>query len=129
MARTNVPVSTLVRNGSYVKQGTTALDATNGHVITAPAQTELLWIEVTNTFAGAKTVTIKAGVYPPAMLASQGALGPVSMAQNEVRIFGPFESGRFDQALAAADAADNAIHVDLQSGTTGTITAFALPKA
>lgn len=117
MARTNVPITALTANAANADPATTALDATNGHTIAVGGLTDRLAIEVKNTFAGAKSVTVKAGANPPAIRAGLGDLTK-SLAQDEITIL-VLESARFVQA-------DGAIYVDLTAGTTGTIRAYRL---
>ena len=128
MARTNVPLTKLTANSGNVAPSTTALDATNGHnialastAIPAQAGSELLVLVVNNTFAGSKTVTVKAGANPPAQRAGLGDL-TVTLTQNQTAYIGPLESQRFYQA-------DGSINVDMAAGTTGTILAVLLPRA
>ena len=122
MARTNVPKSNWVGNGNLADPAGTALDPTNDHVVAA-APTDRLMLRVTNTHGSAHNVTVKAGVYPPAMAAGQGDLTVQVAATTGVQWIGPLESGRFIQA-------DGSIYVDLPDAAhTGTITAFVLPKA
>ena len=120
MARTAVPASNFVGNGSLADPAGTAVDPTNGHTVAA-AKFDRLVLRVNNTSASARVVTVKAGAYPPAIAAGQGDLA-VSVPATSVVFIGPFESGRFAQV-------DGSLSVDLASGITGTVTAFVLPKA
>lgn len=119
MARVNLPITALVRDADNANPGTTAIDATNGLTIAASSDMSRLLIEVTNTFAGAKSVTFKAGANPPAQRAGIGDL-VVSIAQNGVHLF-VLESARFAQA-------DGSISVDFTASMTGTMRAMSLPK-
>ncbi len=120
MARTNLPVTVLVRDADNANPGTTAIDATNGmNLVPSKLLTDIL-IEVTNTFAGAKNVIFRAGVNPPAQRSGLGDL-TVSIAQNGVHLFN-LETARFAQA-------DGSINIDFDSGTTGTMRAFGTVKA
>ena len=120
MARTALTYSKLVGNSSVADPAGTPVDPTNGHTV-ANAQFDRTVFRVNNTAATAKTVTVKAGAYPPAMAAGQGDL-VVSVAAGATAWLGPFESGRFGNS-------DGSLNVDLAAGTTGTITPFLLPKA
>lgn len=123
MARTALSYSNLVANGSLTEPAGTTLNAGsgNGHVI-AKAEPERTILRVANTTASIKTVTVKAGQYPPAWAAGQGDL-TVSLAANTgVAYIGPFESGRFVQK-------DGSLLVDVEAAMTGTIIAFLEPKA
>jgi hypothetical protein len=121
MARTAVPYSNLVGNGSLADPAGTALDAANDHVI-ANADAERTLLRVTNTHTAAHNVTLKAGTYPPAIAAGQGDLVVAVPANTGVAWIGPVESGRFLQN-------DGSVLVDVEASHTGTITAFRLPKA
>lgn len=120
MARTEVPYSALVGNSSLADPTPTTADATNDHVINS-AKPERTMLRAFNTAGTAKTVTIVAGDYPPALASGQGNL-TVSVAASGIQWLGPFESGRFMQS-------DGTLHVDLESGFTGSLTAFLVPKA
>jgi hypothetical protein len=122
MPRTAVTPTALVANSSIARPAGTTIDATlvsNGVEIAA-APTEEIIVEVTQTDAAAKTVTIRKGAAPPAHDAGQGDL-TASLAQNAVRLFGPFTSGRFAQA-------DGKINVDFETGTTGTLRVYRCPR-
>lgn len=128
MARTAIVPRALVANGSLDgATGPTTIDATlvtNGVVVDA-AEPERLIIRVANTEGSTNVVTIQAGDNPPALAAGQGALAVTVAATTGVRYLGPFESGRFLQA--GADVGD--LHIDFESGMTGTIDILLIPKA
>lgn len=119
MARTSVPVTVLVANAENENPATTALDATNGHTIPVAGRTRNILLRITNTFAGSKTVTVKAGTKPPAYRSGLGDLVITLGAQNDVA-YVLVESGRFTQA-------DGSIWIDMAAATTGTILALRLP--
>ncbi|MGW2932954.1 hypothetical protein ACWDA7_14050 [Streptomyces sp. NPDC001156] len=119
MARTAVPYSNLVANGSLAAPSGTTLDATNDHVITG-AKPELTVLVVTNTDTNPHTVTVKAGTYPPALAAGQGDK-TFSVAASSTTYFGPFESGRFLQG-------DGSVQIDIEPGHAGKITALLVPR-
>mgnify|MGYP006976780454 CR=1 FL=1 len=119
MARTAVPYTNLTANAATAAPAGTALDATNDHVIAA-AIPERTVLYVTNSDNSPHTVTIKAGTNPPAIAAGQGDLTFVVGAESAV-YFGPFESGRFLRN-------DGTVHIDIESGHTGVITALLLPR-
>ena len=87
------------------------IDQANGMYIPKTVPTKDCLVLVKNTFAGAKKVTFKAGVNPPAM--ASGDLEQ-SMAQDAIMLFN-LESARFMQA-------DGTINVDFEAGMTGEIT-------
>lgn len=118
MARTAVTVTELVPNGSVADPATTAIDPTNGHVISG-ANLEELYLRINATFAGAKNYTIKAGANPPALEAGQGDL--VIAINNAVKVVGPFSSQRFAQK-------DGSLNVDVEAAATGTIAAVHVPR-
>ena len=124
MARTAVAYSSLVANSNLADPAGTTIDSTlvtNGVKISA-AFSERTILRVANTAGADKIVTVNAGDYPPAMAAGLGNLATTVAATSGVQWIGPFESGRFLQS-------DGTIEVDFASGTTGTITAFLVPKA
>lgn len=118
MARSNLPITTLVKDTNNANPATTAIDATNGNTIAA-GDTPLLLVEVTNTFAGSKSVIFRAGDNPPAQRAGLGDL-TVALAQNAVNLF-VLETARFIQD-------DGSISIDFTASMTGTLRAIALPK-
>lgn len=124
MARTAISPSNFVANGTLTDPAGTTLDPTNGHTIAA-AKPERTMLRVTNTASSTKTITIKAGTYPPAIAASLGdlvvTLG-IGNVTTQVAWIGPFESGRFLQN-------DGSLSIDVGASATGTITAFVKAKA
>lgn len=120
MARTAVTVTTLSRTAAVARPAGTTADPTNDHVISGVPLEELV-VEITQTDASARVATIKAGVNPPAVGAGQGDITQ-SMAQNDVHLFGPFESGRFAQA-------DGSLNIDLAASFAGTIRAYRVPRS
>lgn len=114
------------------------VDPTNGHVISLPTsdalgqskgKTQLLILRLVNTFAGSKTVTIKAAAAPTAGSdfyapfhdqSAKGDLAIVMASQNDVSYVAGLDSSRFAQA-------DGTLWVDYAAAMTGTIEAYALP--
>lgn len=127
MARTNLPLTPLVGNSGVAEPAGTAIDQANGMNI-ALASTAIpaaggprhLILQVKNTFAGTKVITIGAGVNPPAMRSALGAITFTCPASSNTFV-GPFEAARVLQA-------DGSINVDFASGITGTINAFLVPR-
>jgi len=122
MPRTAVTATALVPNSSIAQPTATTIDATlvtNGVEVNVAA-TETLWVEVTQTAASAKVITVQSGANPPALDAGQGDLTR-SMAQNAVALFGPFSSGRFVQD-------GSTLHVDFEAGTTGSMRVYRMPR-
>lgn len=133
MARTTLPLSAFTGESTTLltDPAGTAVDPTNGMVILASAlQTETipptydalrgLVLRVDNTLGSNKTVTVKAGVNPPAFRKDIGDLVCTVTASTTMWI-GPFDLARHQQS-------DGSINIDLQSGITGTITAFIAPR-
>lgn len=120
MARTVIAISQFVAGSAVglADPAGTAVDPANGHQVTPPRQFRKLLLRVAYTFAGAKTLTLKAGATPPAESAGQGDL--VVTLNNQTSWIGPLESARFEQK-------DGSLWLDVQAAATGTITAFALP--
>ena len=124
MARTALTPVVLTANAVVADPAGTALDATNSHVIAAGVATDEYVIRVVNTYAGTKTVTLKAGSNPPADAQGQGDL-VLSLATGSVtptvKWFGPFTSSRFLQN-------DGTVNLDVAASMTGTITVFRIPR-
>lgn len=121
MARTNVPITALLANGSIANPAGTTVDPTNDHVIAAGSDVDRLWIRCTNTNGTPRSLTVKAGVNPPSMRQGAGDLVISVPATTGDLLIGPLESARFAQA-------DGSIYVDLEASIAGIIAAFRLPK-
>lgn len=134
MARTNLPLSKLLANNStgLADPAGTNVDVSNGMNI-ALASTAIpsapgaanLFIRFNQTFSGSKNIIVRAGSTtldngnPPAF---RSPLGDLTVAANAATVWvGPFDPARFVQT-------DGSINIDFSSGTTGTVTAFMLPK-
>jgi len=114
MARTAITHNYNLRDGGLTVTPT-AVDVANGHKIDAGVDGKIA-IVVQNTFAGAKTVTVKAGNR------SHGGQGDlvVTVPTSGWSIIGPLQSSRFKQA-------DGCYYLDYQAGMTGNIIPFHLP--
>ena len=123
MARTDVPISNLVGNGSLADPAGTNLDATNDHSISLNSvHSEELLIRVTNTHSSDHVVTVKAGgKNPPAWRGGQGDLTVTVPATSGVAWIGPLSSSRFLQT-------GNVLHLDIEAAHAGKITAFRVPR-
>lgn len=134
MARTNLPLTNLTPNSAVLNSAGTAIDAANGMNIQLPTtgvpaagNADTLVLYVQNTFAGTKTVTVRAGVGGgatpgPAFRSGIGDLTTGNLnASTGTAFIGPFDVSRFAQL-------DGSINIDFQSGTTGTVWAVLLPK-
>lgn len=122
MARTAIHVTPLVANSSVAYAAGTNIDATNGMYVPASAgRSDELFLRVTNTYDGAKTITIKAGAFD---MSGLGDLA-VSVADGDPTaqtvLVGPFTSARFLQA-------DGTIYVDPATGMTGTVEVYTVPR-
>ncbi|MFI9598929.1 hypothetical protein ACIHCX_03440 [Streptomyces sp. NPDC052043] len=123
MPRTSANYSKLVPNGRLTDPAGTTIDATlvtNGVAIDA-ADPEHTLIRVTNSAGAAKTVTVRAGVGRQSWMAGSGDYTQSVPASGTVWL-GPFTSARFQQK-------GSKLNVDFESGTTGTVTVFKLPRA
>ncbi|MGN8049554.1 hypothetical protein ACTJKO_07655 [Curtobacterium sp. 22159] len=116
MARTTIPVTRAVANGSVTDPAATTVTAANGGTI-PNADTEHLLLRVAAT--GAATVTIKAGAMPPAIAAGLGD-EQIAVGANATAWVGPLESGRFIQA-------DGSLAIDTSADVA--VTAIVVPKA
>jgi hypothetical protein len=117
MARTPLPYSPAVMNGSLADPAGTALPlgVGNGGQIAA-AVPERTFLRVVGTTAG--NVTVKAGTQPLAIASGQGDL-TVAVGTSATVWVGPIESGRFIQS-------DGSIIIE---GTQiFTVTAFTIPR-
>lgn len=128
MPRTAIPVTELTAEAAtnvVLASVGVALDPTNEHVITPPADCDprelMLW--VTHTTSSEKDVTVLAGVNPPAVRNGAGDLVEAFAAGNTTAVnkIIPLTSSRFLQA-------DGTIHVDVEAATTGRIACLRLPR-
>lgn len=125
MARTNLPLTPLDPINAVTAPAGTAIDPVNGMNIqmaagtvpSAPTAWDLI-IVYNNTFAGAKSIIVRAGANPPSQRAGKGDLTISNTTQ--VSYVGPFEPARYMQN-------DGSINVDFTASTTGTVIAFVLP--
>jgi hypothetical protein len=124
MPRTAVVPRQLAKNSNLIgTTGSTTIDATlvtNGVTI-ANARPEQLFIRVANTEGSTNTVTVKAGVAPPALRGGQGDLVVTVAATTGVQYMGPFESDKYLQA-------DGSIWFDFETAMTGTFDALYWPR-
>ena len=128
MARTNLPVTNLVGEGSLLQPAGTAVDQANGmniaiqsSAIPAASDSELLILQVANTAASPFTIIVRAGVQPPAFRTLLGDL-TITVTNATTRLVGPFDNARHAQA-------DGSINIDFGVGFTGTIAAYLVPRS
>jgi hypothetical protein len=128
MARTALPVTSLVANGQVSNPTATTIDVTNGMQISLPttdipadASADRLVLVVNNTAASSKNVIMRAGASnPPAFRSGLG--DQKSLVTNGTTSYvGPFDISRFTQG-------GGVFNVDFDSGMTGTILALLLPR-
>lgn len=124
MARTAVTPTALTPNGHTTDVAGTTIDATlvsNGVVINS-ADPERTVLRVANTAGSGKNVIVRTGSGTQSWMAGQGDLTVQVAATTGKEWVGPFTSARFQQS-------GSKIYVDFESGFTGTLTVFKLPKA
>ena len=125
-ARTNLPLTNLSETGP-VASSTTAVDVTNGmnialanSAIPAKQSSWSLVLVFTNSFAGSKSLIVRAGANPPSFRKDLGDLSCANAGSSAVTYIGPLEPARFLQA-------DGSINIDFTASTTGTVEALLLP--
>jgi len=119
MARDNVTITQMEINAGVAEPAGTAIVPANGASIAAGGDTRKLLIRVTNTHSSDHTVTIRAGVNPPAFRRGIGDAAITVPATTGVRYI-TAESARFAQA-------DGSIWLDFDTGMTGKVMAIRLP--
>jgi hypothetical protein len=120
MATTDVAYTDLSLNAGVAQAaGTTLVAAPTNNMRIVQADLTRTVLRVTNTGGADLTFTVKAGTYPPSIAAGQGDLAVTVPATTGVR-FITLESGRFTQN-------DGSVLLE-SSLTTGTVTAYRLPK-
>ncbi len=118
MARDAVALTALTLNDGVAVPTEVEINVTNGASIDVGGKTANVVISVLNNYAGAKKVTVKAGVNPPAFRAALGDAS-ISIDQNVTKMI-VVESARFVQA-------DGKIYLDFESAMTGHLWAYLLP--
>ncbi|MBD3544475.1 hypothetical protein [Streptomyces sp. JV180] len=123
MPRTVITGARLTANAHTAQPAATTIDAalvTNGAAING-VDFEHTVLVVANTAGGSKSVTVRAGNSTASFTAKQGDLvAPVAGSGGQT-VVGPFTSSRFQQH-------GGALHVDFESGFTGTITVLRIPR-
>lgn len=126
MARTQIPLTNIIKDGILAEPAGTAVDVANGHYIDCSSLTGQLLIWINNTFAGSKAVTVKAGANPPAFRQSLGDI--VLTAPAAGRFFAIVESARVVQAPGGTDGGTGGrVFLDIAAAMTGTIAALFIP--
>ncbi|MFD8839854.1 hypothetical protein [Streptomyces griseofuscus] len=124
MARTVVSYTQLTPNSHTTSPAGTTIDSTlvsNGVVVNG-IDPEHTLIRVSNSATSAKNVTVRAGSGIQAWMAGQGDLTVNVGANTGLEFVGPFTSARFQQD-------GSSLYIDFDSGFTGTLTVFHMPKA
>jgi hypothetical protein len=124
MPRDAAAITALALDANTAAATALAINATNHVVINAAANTRKLLIELTNTTAAEKVMTIKAPTAnPDALRAGRGDLAITFAAGNttpQVK-YVLIESARFAQA-------DGSINIDVAASTTGSVRVYRLPS-
>lgn len=123
MARTAITINAVALTTALANPSDTAADATNNHVLTPTKSLGKILLRVTHTASGAKNFTVKAGDNPPSAAAGQGDFTTAFGIGNVTPVvkFFVLDPSRFTQD-------DGTVLIDLESGFTGTIGAFAMPS-
>jgi hypothetical protein len=130
MARTNLPIVVLDPTLGANNPTPTAVDVANGmNVVLAstaiPAGSSMwdLVIVFLNTFAGAKSIIIRAGATnPPAFRKDKGDLTISNAGTSVITYVGGLEPARFAQS-------DGSLNIDFTAATTGTVLALLRPHS
>ena len=143
MARTALPLTSLLANSFQVNLAGTAVDQANGMVITltttgvpAPGSFERVILYVQNSTASTQTVTVRKGANPaylnvPAFRAGKGDLVTTNLtATTGTAWIGPLDPSWFEQPDVSSPPVGNPqLFIDFSAGMTGTIWAFLLQRA
>lgn len=128
MARTNLPLTVLDPVNGVNAPTPTAVDVANGMNIalastaipSGPSAWDLILVFV-NSFAGAKSIIVRAGASnPPAFRKDKGDLSIANAGSSAISYVGPLEPARFVQS-------DGSINIDFTAATTGTVLALIRP--
>lgn len=122
MARTPVPITDVAADVAVTPPGGTALDATNGHFVSWPGDQDRLLFIITNSATAAQNFTFKGGDLDLTLGLGAGTDLVVSVPAGATRWL-RLSSRRFQQSGIQGDPNyGGALMIDLQAGTTGTIT-------
>jgi hypothetical protein len=123
---TALTLTLLIANAALAQPAADAIDTNGTLALAVPnGETDRVVLEVNNTDDAALTVTVKSGAASAG--AVRGAIGDlaVSIPAGAVRIIGPFESARFQQA-------GGGLSVQFQAATgapAASVRAYQLPKS
>jgi L-asparagine transporter-like permease len=124
MARDAVAITALGIDAATNAMAGVAITAANGVTLAAAGNTGRLLLEIINTTAAEKVITVVAPTdNPHAVRASLGNLAITFAAGNSTPVvkYVVLESARFAQTSGA-------IHVDFAADTTGFVRAYRLPR-
>lgn len=130
MARTALPITVLDPTLGANGPTPTAVDATNGMTIALASSAipsgSSMWdlvLVFVNTFAGAKSIIVRAGTSnPPAFRKDKGDLTISNAGTSAITYLGGLEPARYVQT-------DGSISIDFTAATTGTILALLRPHS
>lgn len=130
MARTNLPVTVLDPTTGANGPTPTAVDVANGMNVslasTAIPSGSSMWdlvIVFVNSFAGAKSIIIRAGANnPPAFRKDKGDLTISNAGTSAITYIGGLEPARYAQS-------DGSLNIDFTAATTGTVLALLRPHS
>jgi hypothetical protein len=125
MARTNLPISVIDPTTGSNNPTPTAVDVANGMTValasTAIPAGSSMWdlvIVFVNSFAGAKSIIIRAGTSnPPAFRKDKGDLTISNAGSSVTTYVGGLEPARYTQS-------DGSLSIDFTASTTGTVLAL-----
>jgi hypothetical protein len=125
MARTNLPITVIDPTTGANNPATTAIDQVNGMTVaftnTAIPSGSTMWdlvIVFLNTFAGAKSIIIRAGASnPPAFRKDKGDLTISNAGTSVTTYISGLEPARYAQA-------DGSLSIDFTASVTGTVVAL-----
>lgn len=117
MARDTVTATKLNRNADTAAAAGVAINTTNGSSVVHGKQRKT-FIEVTNTSASPRVVTVKRNTAVSDPVGSDYSTGAIA-ATTGMQVLGPFD-GHYIQA-------DGSIWLDFVSGHTGVVRAYELP--
>lgn len=130
MARTNLPVTVLDPTLGANGPTPTNVDVANGMNVvlasTAIPSGSSMWdlvIVFVNSFAGAKSIIIRAGASnPPAFRKDKGDLTISNAGTSAITYIGGLEPARYAQS-------DGSLNIDFTAATTGTVLALLRPHS
>lgn len=120
-------ITELIADAAATEPVAQAVDTTGTVPVLAKGDLSRLYITIVNLAAVVLTVTVKAGVNPPAVRAGIGDLViamPATGTSGDKKIIGPLESARFAQA----DGSVNVLFTPFSGAPNATVTVKRLPR-